>query len=329
MRKNLFIVRSPLQFLNAIEAREKFACNNTVLVLMFNTNIKNTEQMRSLLKVDEWNEIIEYDQQKIPRLKRFIAQATLVKTLKKQPYHYVFSGDFGTINQIIISNVKAEEIYLVDDGMATIAIYNKIRNQHYFREQSLSSKMKFYRYKLAGLTYLIKQAINFYTIYEIKSTDLIQVKYHEFNHLKSHQLQQCQHTELTYLIGQNMIQSGLMDADTYILYIKKIIANYSGDIIYIPHRTEVGIRELKKLESDRFTIKKSTGAIEIVLLNDGIYPAHIVSFFSSALFNLDKIFSKSNIDAVRIAPKDLKKLRKEVDDSYRFFENTGVRVASL
>lgn len=329
MSKSLFIVRSPLQFLNAIEARERFKCDETVLVLMFNKNPKNNEQMRSLLITDDWCKTIEYDQQKFSRLQRFSAQANLVKSLKSNAYDYIFSGDFGTINQIILANVEADKIYLVDDGIATIAIHKKVSNKNYFRQQNLSRRMKFYRYCLFGLAYRIKQPINFYTIYDIKSTDTLEVIHHEFDHLKASMLQQCELEDVTYLLGQNMIETGLMSAEIYLSYVKKIIAHYPGKIIYIPHRTEVGIDTLEKLENDFFIVRKSVGAIELVLLDSGIYPAHIISFFSSALFNLDKIFNNSIIDAIFIDPKDIKKFKKEIEASYQFFENTTVNTVTL
>ncbi len=123
-KKNLFIISSPLQLLNAMEAIYSFNTSDNILILIYNSSENKTDfhQKTNLLDTDQWEKIIYYDLGKIAKKKRFFQQVRLIKELKKESYTYLFSGDFGTIQQAIMANVSAEKIYLLDDGTASIVI---------------------------------------------------------------------------------------------------------------------------------------------------------------------------------------------------------------
>jgi hypothetical protein len=329
MLKNLFVVRSPLQLLNAIEAREAFNCENTVLLLMFNTNQKNTQQMRDLYIEKDWGELIEYDLKFIPRWKRLVAQILLVKMLKKQSYQYLFSGDFGTINQIIMANCHSEEAYILDDGTTTIFTHKKLAAQNYLSNLSFGKRLKLYRYVIAGLKFYIKQPLHFFTVYNLVTNHNEKIINHSFEFLRANQLQQNVNKDVMYLLGQSLVDGQWMSDESYLNYIKLIIARYPQDIIYIPHRSEAVTPQLMALENEHFRIQASTGPIEITMLNSDAYPSTIVSFCSAALFNLSKIYTQTKIDAIKIEPKDLLKSQDVVKKLYDFFEGTRVEVISI
>jgi len=329
MLKDLFIVRSPLQLLNAIEAREAFSSRHNMLIMMFNDNEMNSSQMRRLLVPGDWDEIIECNFSLFAKWKRLIAQFSFIKKIKKNNYNRLFSGDFGTINQVIIANANSKEIYLIDDGTATIRISKDLQDRNWFAAQSFSRRSKFYRYKLAGLNYKTEQSIHFFTIYNLQASHGEKIIQHRFPYLKANKLHSCKKCNTTYVLGQNLIEIGAMKEDVYIGYLEKIIANYKKKIVYIPHRSEEITPALLALKSDKFIIENSVGAIETVLLDKGVYPEHIVSFISSALFNLNKIFSDAAVDAIKINPADLKTHQDIIHQCYQFFEETDVNIINL
>jgi hypothetical protein len=337
MKKNLFIVASPLQFLNAIEAREYFKTSNNILILIYNSKLNQVdfEQKQNILIESDWDEIIEYDLGKIAKKKRFFEQVSLVKQLKKDSYEYLFSGDFGTIQQMIMSNVKVDQIYLLDDGTASIVIYKKLQDKDFFQNISFSKKMKLYRYFLMGLDYKIKQNINFFTIYNLQTLDHIKVIQHNFSYLKEHALKECKKTDSIYVLGQNIAEVGYIKEDVYLEYLHKIIEKFDGNIIYKPHRSEKITKAYESLISDRFFIDKdiSQGPIEISLITNKIYPSIVISFFSSALFSLDKIFDDSLIYAIKIKEDDFivedKNIRNVIKSCYNFLESTSVKYIEI
>lgn len=327
--KNLFVVRSPLQLLNAIEAREYFSCQNRVLLLMFNTNINNTKQMKDLVISSDWDQIIEYDERNIPKYLSLISQIRLIKKLKQQDYSYLFSGDFGTKNQIIIANCRPDEIYILDDGTTTIFTHEKLKHDHYLKHLSFGKKLKLYRYLLAGLRFSINQPINFFTIYNLVQFQNEKIITHNFEYLRTNKIKLREQENTLYFLGQSLVDGRWMSHDTYLDYVKAVIANYKQKIIYIPHRSEFVSDELKSLESEDFKIQTSTGPIEITLLNNTNIPSGIISFCSAALFNLSKIFPDTKIQAIRINPNDLLKAHDTVSKLYDFFDGSDVEVINL
>jgi len=329
------IIASPLQLLNAVEAINYFKTKNNILILMYNSRLNSIDhaQKLHLLNERDWNEIIFYDLGKITKKKRFFKQVKLIKKLKKVYYDYLFCGDFGTIQQALMANLNVKNIYLLDDGTATIVTYNRLKEKNFFQRFSFSQKMKLFRYILANLNYKFKQNVNFFTIFNLKSLPHMKVIQHNFSHLKSSIIKECKKSSNIYILGQNYVAVGRMTEEKYIEYLQKIIQRiskkYHGKIIYKPHRSEIVSNAYKSLVNENFFIDGdiSQGPIETSLIHNHIYPSVIVSFISSALFTLEKIFPDSKIYSIRIKQKDLlvdKATLKEIDDFYCSLKSTSV-----
>ena len=330
-KRNLFIVASPLQFLNAIEAKEAFKTNNNVLILMYNTNLNATDanQKSTLLHQEDWDEIIQYDLGSVHKNKRFFYQVRLIKSLLKFQYDYIFSGSFGTMHQVILANLKPQHIYLIDDGNATIFTYEQVKDNKYFSTLSFSRKARVLRFLLVNLKWKINQDINFFTSFNIQPLKNSKVVYHDFTYLKSNKLRECKNDNHIYLLGQNLADIGIMSKNIYLNYIEKIMKHNDEKIIYIPHRSEEIDDRYNYLISDSFKIEVSEGPIESVFIAKNIYPKIIISFVSSALYNLDRIFDKAEVYAIKINPEDLLIKKDLVQKCYDFFDNTGVSVIEL
>lgn len=310
---SISIISSPLQLLNAVEAVHHFKTNHNILVLIFNSELNSTDhaQKLNLLNEENWSEVIYYDMGKISKKKRFFEQVKLIKKLKQDSYDYLLAGDFGTIQQALMANLSIDNIYLLDDGTATIVTYEKLKNKDFFKNFTLSAKMKLLRYLLAGLQYKIKQDIDFFTIYNLQALPHLQVVQHDFSYLKQNRLKMCKNSKNIYILGQNLVEVGWISEENYLKYvqgiIKMIMEQYDGKIIYKPHRSEIITKAYDNLINERFSIDDdiSQGPIEVSLIDNNIYPAIIISFFSSALFSLDKIFTDTIIYSIKIKKEDL------------------------
>jgi hypothetical protein len=115
----------------------------------------------------------------------------------------------------------------------------------------------------------------------------------------------------------------------YIEYLEKIKSRYPEKIIYMPHRHEIISKELNALFDDRFVLQHNDIPIEIYFLEKQIYPRHIISFTSSALFNLNKIYGQSRIDAIIIHQEDLIKMHGFVKSCYQFFGELNIHLVDL
>ena len=325
---NLFIVRSPLQLINAIEAKAHFNTKKNILVILYNIGV-NSLQLETMLDKGDWDKVIEFDERKMTKQRKFLYHVRLIREIKAFNYIYVFSGDYGTINRLIIANSNYKKLYLIDDGVLTIHLHSTILNPNKQESISLSKKIKMLRYLLFGLQINIKGSINFFTCYNLTPHSNEEIVKNEYHYLQNKYLNDLEKDKRLFLLGQNFLQTDILDNMTYINYLKRIINYYQTDIIYVPHRTEIISDELKLMFNDSFKLQPSQGPIEMVFLMQKKYPKHIVSFNSSALFTLDKIFPNTTIDSIYIEVDDCKRLKKRMEESYLFFKDTGVNLIHL
>jgi|GEM_PF-1003687 len=330
-KKNLFVIASPLQFLNAIEAMKAFETKNNILLLMYDTKMNNidAQQKKDLIVKNDWEKIIEYDLGTVKKNIRLFSQVKLIKRLKEFKYNYIISGEEGTFNRILFANLISNSIYLVDDGTATILTYLKEKD-NYYSKLPFTKRLKYIRYMLFGLKYINKNKIIFFTTFNIESTENIKVVKHNFNYLKS-KIEKENKCSNIYFLGQSLVSAGYLEQKSYIEYIEKVISYYSNkNIIYIPHRSEIINKDYNKFINERFQIIESVGPIETTFINNKIYPQIIISFFSSALFTLEKIFPDSNILSIEI-DKEAVALDKIniIDKCYKSFDNTNISIISL
>ena len=70
-KKNLFVINSPLQLLNSIEAIYKFELKNIIIVAIYNRSIKNIEQIEAQLGKINCDEIVRFNPLKEGKLQGF------------------------------------------------------------------------------------------------------------------------------------------------------------------------------------------------------------------------------------------------------------------
>lgn len=325
--KNLFIVRSPLQLLNAIEAKRYFNLSHSVLVIIHNTNTANSSQMESLITLSLFEEIIHVENNRSSKISKFSHQYSLIKKLQKNDYDHVFTGDYGTINQIILANLHLNTLYLLDDGTMTLVTHKtKLNPNHSIK---WDKKIKLLRYKLFGLKTKHQHTVHLFTGFTLQPHGSEKIVTNNYNFLKTTYLQTAQKDDSLYLLGQPMTEAKYMSDETYIDYLKRIIRHYNKPIIYIPHRTEIISENLKALANENFILQKNEGPIEIVFLSKRIYPMHVVSFFSTALFNLKKIFDATAIEAIKFDNHDLLRGENTIALCYTQLADMGIPVIEL
>ncbi len=327
MRKNLFIAASPLQVVNAIEAKYHFNIEHSVLILIHSSIEANSIQMEALLQMSHFDTVIHVQNRYRSKISKIFEQKKLIKELQKDSYEYAFSGDYGLFQEILLANLNISQIYLLDDGALTLTTHASKLAPGYKR--NLNRRIKSFRYTLLGLKTHQSKIVNLFTTFNLKSHDKEIIIHNDFTFFKTCYLEKAIVESSLYLLGQPLVRSNLLSESTYITYIQSIIKNYHTKIIYIPHRKEIITNTLRSLESDNFCIKESKGPIEILFLSQYIYPKNIVSFYSSALFNLKKIFENAQIDAIQIHPNDLLRGHDPIAECYRELKNSQINIIDL
>lgn len=316
---NLFIIRSPLQILNAYEAIKYFNLQNIILVLIYNSGENNTYQMKSLVSIIKHDTLIELEDYKRTKFFRYLK---LINTLKDNKFQYIFSGNFGTINRLLMANLKAEQLFLIDDGTSSIISHRKIHN--YFLEPKFD--LREFRYRIFRLESRINQKIDFFTIFDLPQIANEIIIQHKFENLSNKFLNEKKlDFNLVYFLGQNLTQAKIVSKEKYIFYIQTIIEKYKDKkIVYIPHRTEILHYEIKQLESENFEILFPNLPVEIYFLKLNILPFEIISFHSTALYTLKLILKQVKIKAFKINIQDIEKLKQTVEFCQEFLTKAKI-----
>lgn len=322
---NLHIVRSPLQLINVLEAIETLDLKNNILLILDRKHETNSNQIQEVLKV------IDFSWDKIYHIKKtkkssFLEYISLIKKIKKLNFENIFIGDVDSISNVIISNLKHQNVFLVDDGTSTLK-----RHEEFVEERRLSfkDKIRLLRFNLFGLRSFKQYKINFFSFFDLQQKkDEIIIK-NEFKHLKKRFQLQNNYSDNVYILGQPLYNKEISEID-YIEGLKKIIAHYNGkSIIYLKHRYENITQNIQNLFDDNnVVIVINEYPIELDFLIKKQYPSYITGFFSTAIYTLSRMFPESESKAFYI-DKDLffdAQRSEVVENYYDFFVQSGIDV---
>lgn len=314
--KNLFVIGTPLQLINAIEAIKYFDLSNNILVLLNMSKTKNREQIDEIVKLYNWEKIIKV---KNGKGLNFFKYFSLVRDLKIYKYNKVFVAKLESISMAIVANVKKEKIFLLDDGAMTISIYEKyIQNSC-----KVAYKLKELKFFLLGLKIKIKDKINLFTYYGLEPVDGNEVVKNKMSYFKSkYKAATKGENDYIYFVGQPV--NDLMSKELHRSIIEKIIIKYNKKMIYIPHRGEsdVSLEHLKSIDNSLFEIKNLGMPIELYFLKNHIYPNHVLSFFSTALVTIELIYDKCNIYYIKI-PENRSNEKRFSSGLRQYYEHIG------
>ncbi len=121
---NLLIVRTPFQLINAYEAVNYFKLKNNILIVIDNGTKNNKKQLTGLIEDDFWKTIVRFGSES---KSNFFSYISLIKNLNKIKIDNFFIGSgFNKIQQILVSNLDANNKYFIDAGTSTLVTYKNI-----------------------------------------------------------------------------------------------------------------------------------------------------------------------------------------------------------
>ena len=163
-KPNLFIVYSPLQIINAIEAIHHFKCKNNTLIINYKPcQDKNNTQMDDLVGYHEWDKVIKVGTGS--RRSKFLTYVNLIKGLQKEQYNYVFVAGFTSAIYTILANLNKNKLFVLDDGVGTIAAYNET----FAPNKLIKLRLKHMRFWLFGIRTKFNDQVNLFTYFNLKS----------------------------------------------------------------------------------------------------------------------------------------------------------------
>ena len=309
---NLYIVSTPMQLLCAIEAQNHFKTKNNVLVILFFLirDGKNINQMFDLLKYFPYDKLITYQNsngKKIFKLIKFLKKISSIN------YQNVFFGYSTPIYRRIVANVDYKKLYFFDDGVLTITTHNQIYNKKYFHSElsSLPVEKQNYKKRLRDIYYALNHIkidcslteMNFFTMFDLPVFQNEQIINNNFSYTRELFLKDVEPDNAIYILGQPLKRAIKMHTFEYIRYLDKVFECYSDrKIVYIPHRVEPMSEWFQYIlyKHKNLTILYLDMPVELFFLKNGIVPTKVISFMTTALFSIQKIFPQSSPQYIEI-----------------------------
>ena len=327
---NYFVVCSPLQLINATEAKEKFKLpNDECLLIILNLyGPANYNQIKNVLIDYTWSniEIISLSN-KDSKLLFPIKFRKEIRAYKGTEVAKLFIGEFFAFEIRALANVLSyKELILFDDGNAILKTIGHLLDK---RPESfnLHQLLRKIYYRLSGLKIIEYKTVTIFTAYadlfhSAKELSIIKNEYTISKRLNSKK----EATNEIFFLGTQLVERGLIQFSNYQKHLERAISlleqKNNTKVIYIPHRKELN-EKLDLLRNNiGLTIRKIPVSIELYLLKSDCKPAMISTFFSSAIFSLDFIFGdeiSKNCFLLGLA-------NGRISKSYEEYRNLGIEV---
>ncbi|KLE07044.1 polysialyltransferase family glycosyltransferase [Aliarcobacter butzleri] len=319
-KKNLFIINSPLQVLNTLEAIYKFELKNIIIVAIYNRSVKNIEQIETQLSKINCEEIIRFNPLKEGKIKGYVR---LIKRLQKNIYEKIFTGEIEDYRfKAILANLEKEQLFVLDEGSATVSLYESTIKQNKINKFNLKS----FKFLLYGLKINIKDIINFFSYYDFEPLKNGIVVNNSLEYLKKDfKKNEINYDNTIFFLGQPLfIFSNEKQFEDSLNKVVK--SNKDKKIIYIPHREDKESLKIVKKIDKNIEILELDKPIERYFLENGIEPKNIISFSSTALTTTKILFKNCNVEYIKNRKPNLKlNDMKNLDFIYKYFEKSNIK----
>lgn len=325
---NLYLVKSPLQLLNAIEASEQFEAQEEIIIIKYSENKKSNMQLANLLELKKWGQVIHIEHAKAG--KSMIEELKWIRKLSNQSLSIekIFIGDYRSNNYLVFAqNLNCKEIILLDDGTATFYIQEKfLKDKIRFSNGFLVDTFRKVISKIMGLKTNFDKTIHLFSCYNLDPHPHQKIYKNKYSFMKRYIENEKLYLndDLVLFIGAKYIEAGWMEKKDYFESLKRVFDQYTNKkLLYVPHRGEDKDKLNELAELFHFEIKHYDTIIELGILQENNIPKTIIGFTSSALVNFHKMYADIHTISYKIALDKFSKLHSDtVKDFYLKFESS-------
>lgn len=330
---NLFLVQTPFQLFNAIEAKNRFHSNEkNILIIIYKGQQKNLDQIHKILDYDsEWFEVIQIDF--VTKIQRFLYPIlinNMIKKLNRFKINTIYVALYRNIAAHIINSVKHEDTVIYDDGNNIFKTINFLDNNKKKSFQVFRKIISVLLLRKTDIGFIYKSTI--FTLFDISLFQNIKNKIiqNDFSYFKT-KIRSLEKEEDVFFIGSRIIDNGI-SRDVFEVSLEKVVKFYkeiNKNVKYVPHRYE-DIEYLDKLSQKlKFILTPFSSIIEFEFIMKGIDPSEVATFRSTAVDTLKIIYNPK----VRIFKIGLDKIDKNKQEEfklvYKNFENKKYEIKSI
>jgi hypothetical protein len=343
---NVFVIETPLQLLNAIEAQEVLRLADCHLVILLSEDLPN-RVFELLAQKEDWSSIQTFviRSRRRPWNSRLLAfrlalivreyYLSFLQSLQRRRYEKLIRA-FGKVEVLALGNYLAHymrhfantaapsALYLLDDGTDTLRINEARKRGPETRVASSVSKFRVFRNKIRN-RYIDwndneAESITFFTSYDIEVKNGDGLIKNEYRRLRSLTRSVVPANEVFFL-GQPLVEDGYIQRGTYTNLLSKIQGCLGPKgFVYIPHRRESS-ENVESLRKDlELSIRRFEWPIEYQIFAKGDVPHVVASFFCSALDNCRLMCDSSlQIKSFYLSPECLLCCHDFVQSIYDYF----------
>lgn len=311
--KNVFIVKSPLQLLNAMEARCHFELDFHSCVLIIMGDKKSFPQMLNLVKEnDAWGMVFLLDNIPVFVRSKFLNYcngSSSIKTslfkfqkssffsvlkLNKLAYFlkeagYLFVGDnHNPLMRHFINRLKHRKTVLLDDGVGAVYMASIRKKRHHTTPDiKLNKKIKLMAKRFfQRLNDRQVDEVSFFSAYNLDLSEKDELVHNDYRCLNNKK-KSLDRINDVYFLGTPFSEVGVMSEGDYLRQLNMVREKYNNQVFkYISHRRE-SPDKLKKIENEMgIEVIAFNYPIEYQLAMIGPVPKILTSFVTSALENL-------------------------------------------
>ena len=313
--ENVFVVVTPLQLLNALEAKAVHATERNLLVFL--NSRPYASQLAALLDPADWDRVVRLQDPRggDVRASRWVRYLELMRVRRRLDalvrrigrVDGVFLGNFSDIAaRHLAATLPHTTLHLLDDGMATVAYANSRAETHGERRPHRRLR-RTWRDRLMGFKRHEPMSVTFFTTFDLDVGRHDLVISNTYDHLRA-SLPPITIASETWFLGQPLVEDDLMNEATYVRYIDAIRRDCGGGaFVYSPHARESRDRIARMRERLGVEVRESRLPIEAELSRSGGLPRVLASFCSSALDTCRIIFRDETmlIRSYELAAEDL------------------------
>lgn len=306
----VFLVKSPLQFLNALEARHAYglAADECLLVLM--ADRKSRSQLSALVENEnsgwlgvQWLAqaplLMTPEQKGDGARPRSLFRNDIFSILKLRSLatasgdiDYVFVGDAGNpLMRHFVNCARTKEVVLLDDGVATIK-YARWRLSGTWGEGIRRSKTinLFFKRMLLGLRDSLPANMTFFSVYDFDVLDRDRLVPNRFSYLRGKSADLAL-TDDVFFLGGPLVEAGILQEDEYFWHLQRVQESLNSvSVRYVAHRRESYERVQRIERTFGWQSVLFDYPIEYQLACVGPRTRLLASFVSSALENCQTVF---------------------------------------
>ena len=243
---NVFLLASPLQALNAIEARHEFGLpdDSCRLVLFRSESSRNDTQTEDIVQQAAWagRVTVGYSGNGFRCWHERFNEVNVITTGMERADR-LFMGDYASdLMRHLSHRAGARTFVVLDDGNSTLRIARARRDPavpYDFMPRCFTDRVKHLaKTRLCGMNRSLLDRLTFFTVYGLTQDHRTEVVPNTYRHLRR-RLDALPVNEEIHFLGAALTDKNLMSEDVYLGYLERALKQLGrGGVVYLPHRAE-------------------------------------------------------------------------------------------